>query len=714
MKIISFKKKTVMKFTCTLFIFCAASITIAQTFPIGSRTITFNDPSRTGGFGSGGGAGRQIQTEIYYPATSAGSNTNVANGKFPVVVFGHGFAMTWDAYKPVYDSLARIGYVVALPRTEGSIIPAPSHLDFGKDLALVLNKILAFDTVPSSPFFGKLNGKGAIGGHSMGGGATFLAAPYTNKANCYFTFAAAETNPKASTAAKSATQPHLLLGGTYDCVAPINSNQQLMYDSLGSNCKTLVSITRAYHCQFNADNFNCTFGEGTCFTSGGMTRDSQLLMVRFYLHPFLNYYLKGDCNEGVKLKDRLANPHKASVQQNCVLNIPLPASVSGDSEFCNGALAILEALPTGFNYLWNNGLNTQQIQVSSAGNYSAKINNGVCETETNAFVVTEKFPPTKPSIVALPNSLCSNLDSVVIEASSVPNSNGYFWDYPASWNILRNDSTNTISTQPIDGGKVTVRAFNECGLSDEDTLQVSIIPSPSFSGSLNGATSVCTNNLMQLYSINGGFNNTDSIAWSANSWQLVSGQGNLQAVFEANAPSDTIEVTGFNACNQTFTVSLAVELKDTSAVFISDSGGLLLTSGSFTTYQWYKNDSAILGATQATYSPVDSGNYYVVATNANGCSSVSNTIRYEITLSGIEPIDGKQNFFVYPNPAQSEITVESSSKAQVLILDINGKLIFNTDIVNKKSINISDYAKGIYIVVAKTNVGSVIEKLIVK
>ncbi|MDG0973711.1 MAG: hypothetical protein P8O07_06080, partial [Crocinitomicaceae bacterium] len=41
---------------------------------VGTTTITFNDPARTGGFGSGGGAGRQIQTEIYYPATTAGTD----------------------------------------------------------------------------------------------------------------------------------------------------------------------------------------------------------------------------------------------------------------------------------------------------------------------------------------------------------------------------------------------------------------------------------------------------------------------------------------------------------------------------------------------------------------------------------------------------------------------------------------------------------------
>ncbi|MFY7944661.1 MAG: hypothetical protein ACOVNZ_08760, partial [Crocinitomicaceae bacterium] len=72
-------------------------------YQVGHTTITFNDPARTGGFGSGGGTGRQIQTEIYYPANAAGDNVAVASGQFPVITFGHGFAMSWDAYANIWQ-----------------------------------------------------------------------------------------------------------------------------------------------------------------------------------------------------------------------------------------------------------------------------------------------------------------------------------------------------------------------------------------------------------------------------------------------------------------------------------------------------------------------------------------------------------------------------------------------------------------------------------
>jgi hypothetical protein len=63
----------------------------------------FHDAAHTGNFGSGGGPSRQIQSEIYYPVTTAGTDVSVAAGTHPVVVFGHGFVMAWNAYQNVWE-----------------------------------------------------------------------------------------------------------------------------------------------------------------------------------------------------------------------------------------------------------------------------------------------------------------------------------------------------------------------------------------------------------------------------------------------------------------------------------------------------------------------------------------------------------------------------------------------------------------------------------
>ena len=103
-------------------------LTICLQAQIGHTTITFADPSRTGGFGSGGGTGRQIQTEIYYPAATTGDDVPITGSNYPVIVFGHGFVMVWSAYQNIWEALVPQGYIVAFPRTEGGL--PPSHQEW--------------------------------------------------------------------------------------------------------------------------------------------------------------------------------------------------------------------------------------------------------------------------------------------------------------------------------------------------------------------------------------------------------------------------------------------------------------------------------------------------------------------------------------------------------------------------------------------------------
>lgn len=276
----------------------------SQTFQTGTLTVTFNDPARTGGFGSGGGPGRQIQTEIYYPATVAGSNVAVASGSFPVVVIGHGFVMDWNSYDNIYSELSKRGYIVALPRTEGGF--SPSHSEFGSDISLVGNKIMLLNATNTlAPIFvGKVSQKLALAGHSMGGGSSFLAAKNNPSVTCLFNFAAAQTNPASSQAAKQVVVPTLIIGGQSDCVAPASTNQNKMWDSTASTKKFEIIIKNLTHCDFgNGANFNCTFGQNTSNCPSTVTNTTALKLYMNFVNPFLDFNLKGICTEGTRFMD---------------------------------------------------------------------------------------------------------------------------------------------------------------------------------------------------------------------------------------------------------------------------------------------------------------------------------------------------------------------------------------------------------------------------
>lgn len=283
----------ILRLLATVFALCGSLISFSQ-FNIGHTTITFNDPSRTGGYGSGGGAGRQIQTEIYYPAATTGDNTAISSGNFPIIVFGHGFAMAWDAYQNIWEHYVSLGYVMAFPRTEGSLIPSPVHADFGLDLKLVEQRMQAENSLSTSIFYQHLSANSAIMGHSMGGGATLLAAQNNSSIKTIVGLAPAETDPSAIAAAANVTVPAVIYSGSSDGVTPPADHHIPIYNGLSSDCKTFVSIIGGAHCYFANSNFNCDFGEATSSSGISISRAEQQTRTFASLDSWFDYILKGN------------------------------------------------------------------------------------------------------------------------------------------------------------------------------------------------------------------------------------------------------------------------------------------------------------------------------------------------------------------------------------------------------------------------------------
>ena len=69
------------------------SLVIAQ-FKIGYYSVIFQDPDRSN---------RNIETKVYYPAVIEDDSLVTAPDQFPVIVFGHGFIMTWDTYQNIWE-----------------------------------------------------------------------------------------------------------------------------------------------------------------------------------------------------------------------------------------------------------------------------------------------------------------------------------------------------------------------------------------------------------------------------------------------------------------------------------------------------------------------------------------------------------------------------------------------------------------------------------
>ena len=294
--------------TSLLFLLLVISFaSFAQNYNIGHRQLTWIDASRNN---------RSVKFEVYYPAASNGDNIPViTNGKkFSLLVFGHGYQLTYLDYVWLKDSLVPKGFFLVFPRTEEQLFP--SHTGFAKDYAFIIDKFDATKNNNSNWYYNRIKNKYAVGGHSMGGGCSLLSVQYSAKISAVFNFAAAETNPSAIAACKAIAIPALLFAGGKDCVSPPSSNQLPMYNNIQNICKTYVLVNAARHCQWANNNGTCRAGELFCSPVSPSPKTT-LATTFSLLYPWLDDKLNSNKIAAQKFQQLLASTKGITYKQNC-------------------------------------------------------------------------------------------------------------------------------------------------------------------------------------------------------------------------------------------------------------------------------------------------------------------------------------------------------------------------------------------------------------
>jgi len=89
--------------------------------------------------------------------------------------------------------------------------------------------------------------------------------------------------------------------------------------------------------------------------------------------------------------------------------------------------------------------------------------------------------------------------------------------------------------------------------------------------------------------------------------------------------------------------------------------GTMLISSAASGNQWYNSAGIITGATNQSYAPTETDDYYVIVTNEFGCESEQSNI-YHFIYTGVLDIVDRQQFNIYPNPFKENFTLEYSIK----------------------------------------------------
>ena len=156
--------------------------------------------------------------------------------------------------------------------------------------------------------------------------------------------------------------------------------------------------------------------------------------------------------------------------------------------------------------------------------------------------------------------------------------------------------------------------------------------------------------------------------------------------------------------------SLPLIVYSPPSVSISQSGDTLRVYNAFQV-QWYRNDSAINGATSNIYIALQPGNYQVMVTDSNGCSATSNPT----IISGIGNINN-DGIKIYPNPLESgnwKLNVsEQFVGTTAKIFDAAGRLVHEFKIASQNSELDLNVAGGIYFLQISTTESELEFKLV--
>ncbi len=286
---------------------CLAMTGVAQEYEIGFMDVALYDDVRN----------RTINTTFFFPALEFGENSEVANGEFGVISFGHGFVMNIEAYQNIVDHLVPRGMAIIMVDTENSL--SPNHQDFGLDMAFALNTITRWTYDDTSMFHYRLKEYGILMGHSMGGGAAILAAEHVDKLDMIILMAPAETQPSAIEKASTLNHRLLLVTGEGDLVTPTESHGLPIYEAIQNTCKVHIDIIGGGHCLFANENFNCDLGESIAGSNIDISREDQHQILFDYFPNWINFSQLDDINAYIDFVNAATIDERITLNNECLI-----------------------------------------------------------------------------------------------------------------------------------------------------------------------------------------------------------------------------------------------------------------------------------------------------------------------------------------------------------------------------------------------------------
>lgn len=411
-------------------------------------------------------------------------------------------------------------------------------------------------------------------------------------------------------------------------------------------------------------------------------------------------------------------------------------TVEGPSTFCLGDSVRLSAVFTGNGVQWSNGSAQPAIWVKRSGVYYVNaFVNAACQPDTSLPVSISTLPKPRPVQISSPasTSICQG-DSILLSAPAGFTSYRWSGGQTSSSIFAKTAGRYSVQVAGANGCFSDTLGYFDSGLyffpagaTDGDSIHIFLNPALTCPlPASNPTVSMQGTSIARLHSgvtLNGTdwqnvVSTTNAALEPQTRFRNLSGGWFLKSIFPKTyynlgnqAASQLCLVTnGGNPaggwfekegkrvsaanCSDFFIplpiprsafanpFAVTVSLKPSPTVTIAQNGGQFVASpAAGLQFQWLLNGAVIAGATGSAYTPLQAGNYQVVATNNQNCRDSSNVLFF---TSVPETKAGKNRLQIYPNPVASHLVIEGEANHSERLLiqwfDVQGKSLFAEEI----------------------------------
>ncbi len=399
-----------------------------------------------------------------------------------------------------------------------------------------------------------------------------------------------------------------------------------------------------------------------------------------------------------------------NIATGCFATTPTPVAVvlnsspaatiasTGITTICSGNSVTLTAdtnSSAGITYQWLyngsaiGGATARTHTVSVGGNYAVTTSNGNCTTTSTPIAITVNATPTA-AITPLSNiNICAN-NYTSLSASAIGAGLTY------SWSRNGHTLTTTGSTSPVyttdSAGNYTLSITSSQGCSATSApVTVNVYPVPVINLVAATSTTACQGDTVRLYAST---NNTGlAYTWVRGTTALSTAISNTFGA--ANTGNYYVIATNTSHCSDT-SANIAVTIHPVPTPVIAQAGAVLST-GTFSTYQWYYNNTAISGAKGSSYTATRLGNYTVFVTDNNSCAAMSSTYNVtSLSASGVNSVANSMDIKLYPNPTTSIVHIEAPIEVNAKISSLDGRILMQAQ--HAIQIDLSQLANGVYMI----------------